>query len=108
MAFTENLDEPGFRALIVFRSGGAARAAAMDFCEHYGGEVNLSLRRVRLRTGAIVLFGVCDSDEDLYRFAGLEFQHIEFAEAPVSQKVIDALRPRAREYAGIPGEFIEP
>lgn len=108
MGFTENLDKPSFRALIVFRSGAAARRAAMEFCDNFGAEVNLSMRRVRLRTGAVVLFGVIDSDADLYKFAGLEFQHIEFAEQPATDKVVEALRPRAREWDGIPGEFVEP
>lgn len=108
MAFTENLDHPSFRALIVFRSGARARSYALEFCERYGGEVNISMRRVRLRTGAVVLFGVIEHEDDLMRFAGLEFQHIEFADPPVTDKVVEALRARARPWDGIDAEFVAP
>lgn len=100
--FFELLSNPAFRALLVFRTNAAAENDARRFAKGMEGAVlSLTERRATMPSGASVLFGICDGMEDTCRFAGCEFQYVEFVEAAESKKVFDYFAARCRSFDGI-------
>lgn len=100
--FFELLSNPAFRALLVFRTNTAAENDARRFAREIpGATLSITERRATMPSGASVLFGICDGMEDACRFAGCEFQYIEFVEAAESRKVVDFMAARCRTFDGI-------